>query len=31
MNLIYGDETAFIVTHNVTASLRCIFKNGQLL
>jgi len=31
MILSYGDETAFTVTPNITASLTCIFKkNGQL-
>jgi len=31
MSLSYADETAFTVTPNVTASLRCILKkNAQL-
>lgn len=30
MNLSYGDETAFTVTPNVTASLRCIFKKWSV-
>jgi hypothetical protein len=30
MSLSYGDETAFTVTPNITASLRCIFKKWSV-
>jgi len=31
MSLSYGDETAFTVTPNITALLRCIFKKWSVV
>jgi hypothetical protein len=31
MNLSYGDDTAFTVTLNVAASMRCIFKKWPVV